>query len=524
MTTVAQTSHSQSLRDRSIRAQTPLRPDEGAVNSLPGDIALLIAVILLVIGIVSPRFCTIGQMVFTSVLVLLKDPRCLPALMVLQFTPQDFKGGVGAGFEGQIERFEALVIFIFGFPFTPNYMLLVSLFARVMYDLFTSPMRYARRPGLWLLPLWGIAFALSVYNSVLGRFEGYFSWTVPVRLTLSFLALWYGVGLGMNARAMWFALRGRIQWLGVAALALSMFGAFNNRLTWTLLSIVIPLSVIPLVYERGHGFSRARWLSLATLGISVGYALGFRATAAAYEQSVSKGEGALSTLTTILVFGSSLLLSLTIRFLRRPHAAGALRRWAAVTVAYLLFLAIPFAVAPLAMNVEIVNKEYSGTDTIANRIAYKLLWERAALWRGAIDQIQTPPYVFVPAGRPGYMITNSGRLYNWYFGAHNIALHVLQFEGILLGVFSLFFIYIALLAGSYGYTQNPLRSAAVLGVSVITMVFAPGFGGMALAEPATSFFVFTFAGVCLVSSPLPTPPPLAAGLTIDRNPAVFTAT
>jgi hypothetical protein len=517
MTTLTTPAQFKPLLGCSIQPQPASRAESGAVNSLPGDIALLIAVALLVIGTASPRFCTISQMILTTILVLLKDPRYLPALFVLQFTPQDFKGGVGAGFEGQLERFEALVIFIAGFPFTPNYMLLVSLFARVSYDLFTTPLLYARRPGLWLLPLWGIAFALSSYNSVLGRFEGYFSWTVPIRLTLSFLALWYGVGMAMKANALWFTLRSRIQLVGFVTLALSLFGAFNNRLTWTLLSLMVPLSVVPLVYGRRHGYTQSRLLSITALAISAGYALGFRATAAAYEKSLSSGEGALSTLTTILVFGSSLLLSLAITFFRRPHAGPGLWRLLGLTAAYLVFIAIPFAVAPLAMNVEIENKQYSGTDTIVNRMAYKLLWERAALWRGAIDQIQSPPYVFVPAGRPGYMITNSGRIYNWSFGAHNITLHILQFEGVVLGVLSLFFIYIALLAGSYGYVQNSLRFAAVLGISVITMVFAPGFGGMALAEPATSFFVFTFAGACLVSC-LPTEPPKAPRLRKHFNP------
>jgi hypothetical protein len=481
--------------------------EDGTVNPLPGDMALVIATTLLLVGTASPRFCTISQMILTTILVLLKDPRYLPALFVLQFTPQDFKGGVGAGFEGQLERFDALVIFIAGYPFTPNYMLLISLFARVAYDLVTTPLLYVRRPGAWLLPVWLMAFALSFYNSVLGRFDGYFSWTVPIRLTLSFLALWYGVGLAMNPRTLWFAVRNRLQVIGLVALVLSLFGSFNNRLTWTLLSITIPLSAIPLFYGGRYGRWQPRWISAAALAITAAYALGFRATSAAYEKSLTTGEGALSTLTTILVFGCALALSLAIGIFRRPHAGASLRRVIGLTAAYLLFIAIPFAVSPMAMNVEVEDKQYSGTDTIGNRIAYKLFWERAALWRGALDQIHSPPYVFVPAGRPGYLITNAGRVYQWTFGAHNIVLHVLQFEGLLLGIISLFFIYIALLAGSFGYVQNPLRCAAVLGISVITMVFAPGFGGMALAEPSTSFFVFTFAGACLVSPPGKQPTP-----------------
>jgi hypothetical protein len=453
--------------------------------------------------VISPRVATIGQMIITVVLVLLKDPRYLPALLVLQFTPQDFRGGVGANLEGQYERFDALVIFIAGFPFTPNYALLLSLFFRVSYDLVTTPMAYARRPGFWLLPLWVLALVLSLYNSFLGRFHGYYSWTVPIRLTLSFLAIWYGVSLAGNTRAFWFTLRSRLPLIGLVTLGLGLFGLFSNRLTWLLLSL---MSVLPFVLlADGKRPLRLPQIVLAALMLltSTATALGFRFTGMAYEEVALPGEGALSTLTTILLFGLSLALAIR-SFVANRRGRSLRFSPFAITLLYVLYMLIPFVIPTITAGVDVENKNYRGTDTIANRMAYKLLWERAALWRGAVDQIKEPPYIFVPSGRPGYIIMNSGRRYEWFFGAHNIVLYVLQLEGILLGAVSLFFVYVALVAGAYGYQGNPLRTAQVCGTCVLGMVFATGFGGMALAEPAVSFFVFSFAGACL-AAPRPTP-------------------
>lgn len=469
------------------------------------DAALLLSVGVLLLGLIAPRLSTIIQMALTFILVLLANPAYLPAIMALQFTATDFSGGIGAEMEGQYERFDALVIPIFGFPFTPNHFLLIGLMLRVFYDILTRPSIFRSRVSLWLLFPWFIALWLAVESSFMGLADGNPAWTMPTRMTMAFLGLWYGVAISRDMPSLVWAIRHRLSWIMVPAFVLAFGGLFANRLGWLLMSLAVLLGITFIRPEEKGERKRAviGWILLA---LSTLLAFGFTVNPEVADQISQQLGGVSSTLSTILIWLSSLGLGCLALRARRANDRRNLRFLPlAATVGYALFLALPFVVAAATEDLDVEVKSNAAATSYQDRIMMKLLHERASIWRGAIVQIKNPPYVFVPAGRPSEIITNSGRTITWTRGAHNIVLFALESEGLVLGSISLSFYFLAVLAAARGMAYGSPFVARVIAPCVLSLSAGAGVGGMALAEPGTGFFLFVLAGA---STPLWRPAPL----------------
>lgn len=472
---------------------------ERASGNLLADAALIVAVIVLLMGLVAPRLSTITQMALTVFFLLLANPAYLPALMVLQFTATDFSGGIGATMEGQYERFDALVIYIAGFSFTPNHFLLIGLTLRVLYDVLTRPSIFRSRASLWLLVLWTIALWLAIESSFMGLADRNPAWTMPTRMTMSFLGLWYGVAISRDIPALVWAIRDRLPWIMVATFVLAFFGLFSNRLTWLLMSLAVLLGMTLIRPAQGQRYRIVMGWTLLVLSTMI--AFGFTVNPAVAERITRQLGGVSSTLSTILIWLSSLGLGYLMLRARQPADRRNLQFLPlAAVVGYALFLALPFVVATATEGVDVEVKSNAGAATYWDRMMMKLLHERASLWRGAISQIKEPPHVFVPAGRPGVIITNAGRTIQWRFGAHNIVLFALESEGLVLGSISLLFYFLAVLAAARGMAYGTPFVARVIAPCVISLTIGAGIGGMALAEPAMGFFLFVLAGA---STPQP---------------------
>jgi len=82
-----------------------------------------------------------------------------------------------------------------------------------------------------------------------------------------------------------------------------------------------------------------------------------------------------------------------------------------------------------------------GELPIRDRFVYKLFHDRAPIWRGAVDEIITPPY-FVKAGGAGmgYRLLLNGDRVPWPAGSHNLALEELRRNGWYTGLICLIII------------------------------------------------------------------------------------
>ena len=463
-----------------------------------GDIALVAAVTALLVGFLAPQASTIIQMILAAVFVLLADVRLLPALLALQFTVTDFKGGVAAGMETQYERFEGMVIFVAGLPFTTNYILLLALLIRVLYDVATRPMVFRGTIGQGTALVWLMMLVITAYNSFLGRALGNPSWTAPTRVMLSLGALWYGVTLNRDRTLVLEVLRRRIAPITTVILGMAFCEAVVNRLNWLLIGLGITLAADAAFGETVGRRRPIKAALLAFLSLAVGF--GFRATPAMLELAKRHGAGFSATLTTMLVPVISAGLALLCwprRSDTRSHTWSRRSVSFMATSLYVMFCAFPFVVSALTMNYDPETTGRGEDVRLRDRIAYKLLAERAAIWRGAIDQIGSAPYVFIPAGRDGYLITNSGKSGRFTVGSHNVVLETLRSQGLVVGPVTLWFFYLAFLAASKACLSKPDPVARILGPPVIAVTVGTGVSGASMLDPNLSFLTLVFAGICM---------------------------
>lgn len=466
-----------------------------------GDAALVAAGFALLIGVVAPKASTVVQMVLAAVFIFIADVRFLPALIVLQFTVTDFKGGVAASMETQYERFEGIVIFVAGFPFTTNYVLLLALLLRVLYDVLTRPRILRGTQGVVGVVAWLCSLGVAVNNSFLGRAMANPSWSAPTRIALSYGAVWLGAVMNVDRGLLLEVLRRRIAPLVIVVLGLAFCEAVVNRLTWLMIALGITLSVDAWFGDANGRRRPVRAALLLLLALAIGF--GLRATPAMMELARQRGGSFTATLTTMLVP----LITGGIILIGRPsrgHPFGRSRPRAPVVAAaaagYVAFCVFPFIVSALTAGVDVEARGRGENMTIRERVAYKLFLERAAIWRGAIDQMSEPPYVFVPAGREGYLITNAGRSGRFKQGAHNMVLEALRSEGFVVGIVTLYFFGVVVVAGLTACLVRPDAVGRILGPAVVAAVIGTGVSGASVLDPTLGFFTLLFGGICLAGN------------------------
>lgn len=477
------------------------RVDRQKANLSFGDFALAAAVAAFALGFVAPKASTIIQMVLAVIFVFLADIRLLPALVALQFTVTDFKGGVAASMETQYERFEGTVIFIGGLPFTSNYVLLLAILVRVLYDFAARGSIFNGTLGPGTLLGWLGMLGLTVHNSFLGRALGNSSWTIPTRTALSLCSLWYGISLGHNRMLVLQVLRRRMAPIVGLILALIFFTSMVTRIGWLASALGVTLAFDAWFGDNGSQRRRIFAAVLAFLAVAVG--IGLRATPALTAAAKQYGGGFSATLTTMLVPLIAVGLTLLCVALRRKHKD---RGWSPVAVTtvtavlYVAFCVFPFVITALTRDFDPQARGYGEGVSLRERVAFKLLAERSAIWRGGIDQISNEPYVFVPAGRDGYLITNSGKSGRFTAGSHNLVIETLRSQGLIVGVVTLWFHYTAILAAAKACFVRPDSIGRVLGPAVIAVVIGTGVSGAAMLDASLAFPTLLVAGVCMAGN------------------------
>jgi len=498
------------------RAPEVVRQPQVSLRS--SDLASLVAIGILAIGFVEPYACTRLQILLTIILVLHRSPLWLPALILMQFTPTDFKGGYGATMDVQYERFEGLTVYVFGFPLTPNFTLVLSMVARAAYDVITHPGRFRRVVSPWLLLPILIASVISGYNSVfLGLFERVPGWSAPLRTALGSLALWYGVSIATDWSVYKAVMLRRVN-LIAAAFVLSAFFFPMNNVQYCFLIPFGSACAIGVLAAKDMRFPSAKSLAIGSLTMSaLNYVVGTKASEAVIEATKRSSGGVVSQTTNTVMAGAPIALMLI-----RPRIVSPSHlRVASVvaTIGFVIYVSLPFYLASLNKDVEVRSNT---AQTFYERAMYKLFFERAAIWRGKIKLISAPPYVFVPPSRESTWVTADGRERRWRVSAHNMVLEHLTSEGWLSGVINLLIVFVGVVAAVRVWLARPDTFSGVLATTFIIGMLWNGFGVGNCADSAASFLLLTTAGACCIAAagPASGPAPAVNAIWRGASPAI----
>lgn len=478
--------------------QTVVAPLQGQVALWKSDVASLVALAFLALGFVAPYACTRLQILLTIILVLHRSPLWLPALIFMQFTPTDFKGGYGGAMDVQYERFEGLTVYVLGFPLTPNFTLVLSMVARAVYDIVTYPGRFRGiLSPLLLIPIM-VAVIVSAYNSVfLGLFERVPAWSTPLRSSLMNLAIWYGVSMAHD----WFLLRSvllrRVPLICGAFFTVTFFRPLVNAQYCFLIPFGVSAAVAFLLAADMKGFVR-RPLGLGILALSaLNYLFGKRASETVIESTKRVGGGVIVQTTHAVMAALPACLMILRPTIASPRNVPLVRVISLPLFA--AYVAAPFLIAALARNID-VEVRFNTATSFYDRAVYKLLFERSSIWRGSVDLITQPPYVFVPPWRESKWITASGEEFRFRASAHNMVLGHLASEGWLSGCVNLMMLYVAFAAAVYVWFVQRDTFCGVLATTFLVGMMWDGFGIAHCIDGAAAFLLYLTAGACCVAA------------------------
>jgi len=405
-----------------------------------GDVALLVAIALQLLEFAAAYPATLLKIIFVCICTFPGRAVFLPALFVLQFFASDFLLGEITTYEYLLERHESARISVFGFPLTTNYAFAACVTIRVLHEAFSRPRTFAGIISPAWLWAWASCFLPAILSATLGKAEERFSWTAPIRDVMMTGCLFYGMILARNTPETIAVITRRLVPLACVMISLAMVGYFYSRGMY----FVTALGPALFLSWRAFGGRAGRWAIYAYLfALTTIYAFALYPTA--YAKQVAQSLYSTSGNSTALV--ACWLLPILIVLLIRRNARFDNRRTGLVTAlpiaagAFAFLFPIAFAMFSVTYSVEMEKVKDPGELPIRERFIYKLFQDRAPIWRGALDEILTPPY-FLKAGgaRMGYRLMLNGDKVPWPAGSHNLALEELRRNGLYAGAICLIII------------------------------------------------------------------------------------
>jgi hypothetical protein len=419
--------HMNTLANSVLDAVSPeSRP---SVRFRDGDVAFALAIALQLLEFVYAYPATVMKIILVSVCTFPGRATFLPALFVCQFFASDFQLGEMTTYEYLLERHESARIMVFGFPLTTNYAFAACVTLRVLHEAFARPRTFAGIISpLWLL-LWVSCFLPAVLSATLGKAEARFSWTAPIRDVMMVGCIFYGMILAKNVEETIAVITRRLVPLACAMITLAMAGYFYSR------GMYFVTALGPSLFLSWKAFAgrAGRWAIYAYL-----FALTSLYTFALYPTPYARrvAEILYSTSGNSTALIACWILPIVIIVIIRRNSRGDNRRagWLALLPAAAglsaLVLPIAFAILSVTYNVEMEKVKDPGELPVGERLVYKLFYDRAPIWRGALDEILTPPFFLKTGGMSmGYRLMLDGDKVPWPAGSHNLALEELRRNG-----------------------------------------------------------------------------------------------
>lgn len=480
------------VRNRSaIRSQTPPLATRSAVSLSASDAGLAIAIGVLLLGFSLPQPCTILQILLISAFIFHGSASWLPAIVALLLTPTDFKAG---GMDLQYEKFEGVTVYILGFPMTASYAIVLAVLVRGL-------MEWASMPGylqkglnrLWLAPV-AIGALICVYSALVALDARTPGWSAAARATLLPVSLWYSIALTRNWLLVREVLMRRMGPLCAAIVASGFFAPVFGVFTCFYLSLAVGWATLVGFGGAGRDYPSLRPVAWAALAICLAVPVGgLRISSAVAEASYIKmGNTSLSTMSLAM---TAIAASLALLHARVRAAASGRSAWFVATAVFSMYVALPFAVAQFSSGKEFETEGNIGS--ITQRITYKFLVERPAIWRGSIEVLSEPPYVIVPPNRAGSIITAGGQRVTFRHSSHNLVLEILRSQGFVSGAISLLILYICFAACVRSYCTVNDPAACVAAITFMVGGLVNGIGVGHLLETGTGFMLYACAGIVI---------------------------
>ena len=378
-------------------------------------------------------------MILTVFFTILGRSVFLPALFICQFYASDFMLDNMSTYEYFLERHEAARVTILGFPLTINYVFAVGMTLRVFHEALSRPGTFRGIISTKWLWAWASCFVPALLAALTGMTEDRVSWTAPIRDVMMVGCLFYGMILARNKTETIAIIMHRLIPLAIGMLSLAMIGYFYSR------GMYLVTALGPAFFLTGRMLMKRsqRWTKYAPLfGLSLAYAFAFYPTAHAMTvatllYSTSGNSFALMAIWFVAVILTILLRSNRIstqtqrkRFTLIPLAAGVMA----------ILLPIVFTFGTYSFSYELPKVRDIYDLPVFDRFMHKLFYDRAPIWRGAIDELCSPPYVIKASGQMGYRLMLNGDKTPWPAGSHNLVLEELRRNGWYSGIICLFLI------------------------------------------------------------------------------------
>ena len=394
-----------------------------------GDVALIVAILLQVLEFFFAYPATILKMLLVGICTFPGRAAFLPALLVSQFFASDFFLGDMKTYEYLLERHEASRVIVLGFPLTTNYVFAICLTLRVLHEAIVRPRTFAGVISLSWIVLWASCLIPAIISATLGKAEQKFSWTAPIRDVMMAGCLFYGMILARDKAETITVITRRLVPLACVLLTLAMLGYFYSR------GMYFITALGPALFFSWRAFRglAGRWALYAYLfTLSTLYAFALYPTEFAKQIAISlySTSGNSFALIFCWVVAAAITLFVT-RNRRSDDRRGGVVGWLPlVSGMAVLVLPIAFAMFSYSFTVDIPKVNDPVDLSVRDRFSYKLFHDRAPIWRGAIDEVLTPPYFVKPGGLTmGYALMLNGDKRPWPAGSHNLALEELRRNG-----------------------------------------------------------------------------------------------
>jgi len=470
--------------------------DFQGVRFRDGDLALLLAIALQVLEFVFAYPATVMKMIFVAICTVPGRAAFLPALFVCQFYVSDFQLGEMTTYEYLLERHESARVTVFGFPLTTNYVFAVSVTLRVVHEALSRPKTFAGIISPVWLVLWISCFLPAILSATLGRAEGRFSWTAPIRDVMMVGCLFYGMILARNSTETTAVITRRLAPFACGMISLAMVGYFYSR------GMYFVTALGPALFLSWKAFAgrAGRWALYAYLfTLTSLYAFALYPTP--YARKIAESLYSTSGNSTTLI--ACWLLPMLIIFVIRRNARGDGKRLGWVNVLpfaaglFALVLPIAFAVLTTFLSVEMPKVKDPGELPIRDRIFYKLFYDRAPIWRGTLDEVLSPPYVLKTGGAGmSYKLMLNGDKSPWPAGSHNLVLEELRRNGWYTGVICL----ILILRGSVFALRAVIKASdpvvRAFAITAFSSLFVLSVASHIPMETTAALWLLGPAGMC----------------------------
>jgi hypothetical protein len=472
------------------QTQVPLG-ERRAASLVPTDTALAVALGVLLLGFALPQVCTVLQILLIAGFILHGSAAWLPAIVALLLTPTDFKAG---GMDLQYEKFEGVTVYILGFPMTASYAIVGAVLVRGLLEYLGMP-RVLQRGlhRLWLMPV-AIGASVCVYSGILALDARTPGWSAAARATLLLVSLWYAVALTRDWTLVRDVMMRRMGPFCTAIVACGFFAPVFGIFTCFYLSMAVGWGALVGFGSGGREYPRMRPLAWAALAICLAVPIGGLriSPAVAAASYIKMGNTSISTMSLAMTI---IAVSLAVLHGRVVAVSAGRSAWLIATVVFLGYVSLPFFVAQFSTGKEFDTE--GNTGSLRQRITYKFLVERPAIWRGSIEVLSEPPYVIVPPNRAGSIITAGGQRLTFRHSAHNLVLEILRSQGLLSGAISLLMLYVCFVACVRAYATVADPAACLAAITFIVGGLVNGVGVGHLLETGTGFMLYVCAGIAM---------------------------